>query len=276
MAVEVDALWDFDDPAGSERRFQELLAGATGDDALVLLTQIARTWGLRGEPARARDTLVPVAAALASAAPEPVARYWLEFGRTWISAVTTAEERTPKALAAAREAYLHAIDVARAGGLDGLAIDAIHMLAFVDNDPEAQLAWNALGLEIALASEEPAARRWAASLRNNQGMALHHDGRDEDALDQFLAALELRQAEGDPGRVADAHWAVAFALRHLGRLDEALEIQLRLERELDASGHPDPYVFEELELLYRTLGEEACASQYARRLASSRAAAGLS
>ena len=42
---------------------------------------------------------------------------------------------------------------------------------------------------------------------------------------------------------------IAWTLRALGRLNEALEIQPRLEREYDEAGEPDPYVFEELELL---------------------------
>ena len=44
---------------------------------------------------------------------------------------------------------------------------------------------------------------------------------------------------------------VAWTLRALGRMDEALDIQLRLEHECEAAGAPDPYVFEELEILYR-------------------------
>jgi hypothetical protein len=46
-------------------------------------------------------------------------------------------------------------------------------------------------------------------------------------------------------------------------LDEALEIQLRLERERDAAEAPSPYVFEELELLYRAKGDETRADHYA-------------
>lgn len=42
---------------------------------------------------------------------------------------------------------------------------------------------------------------------------------------------------------------VAWTPRALNRTDEALNIQLRLEREADAAKQP-AYVFEELELLY--------------------------
>jgi hypothetical protein len=46
-------------------------------------------------------------------------------------------------------------------------------------------------------------------------------------------------------------------------MDEALDIQLRLERECDAAKMPDRYVFEELEILYRARGDETHAAHYA-------------
>jgi hypothetical protein len=62
---------------------------------------------------------------------------------------------------------------------------------------------------------------------------------------------------------------VARTLRSLQRHDEALAIQLRLEREFDAAGQPDPYVFEELEALYRARGDADKAEHYnARRAAA--------
>ena len=262
MTIDVRALWDFDDPAASEARFREALATATGDDALVLETQIARTYGLRGDPGLARTVLDGVRARLDGAGPEPRVRYELELGRTWISAVTLPEERTPDALAAAREAYGRAFELARDAGLDDLAIDAVHMLAIVETRPADQLAWIDNGLALAAASSLPPARRWEASLRNNRGMALHEAGRDEDALADFRAALALREAMGDPGATRVAWWMVAWALRHLDRLDEALAIQLRLERECAEAGEPDPYVIEELELLYKALGDDGRAAHY--------------
>lgn len=262
MAIDVRALWDFDDPAASEGRFREALATATGDDTLVLETQIARSYGLRRDPARARELLDAVRNRLDGAGQEPRVRYQLELGRTWISAVTLPEERTPEAIAIARDAYGRAFELARHAGLDDLAVDAVHMMALVDTEPDAQLAWNDRGLSIARAAAQPAARRWEASLLNNRGMALHEAGRDQDALDDFRAALALREAMGEAGPTRVAWWMVAWALRLLGRLDEALAIQLRLERECADAGEPDRYVFEELELLYRTLGDEDRAAHY--------------
>jgi hypothetical protein len=49
------------------------------------------------------------------------------------------------------------------------------------------------------------------------------------------------------------------------RFDEALAIQLRLERERDTAGQPDRFVFEELEALYRERGDAERAAHYAQR-----------
>ena len=54
-------------------------------------------------------------------------------------------------------------------------------------------------------------------------------------------------------------------LRALKRDDEALAMQLALEQEGDAAGEPDPYVYEELELLHRARGDNDRAAHYARR-----------
>jgi hypothetical protein len=58
---------------------------------------------------------------------------------------------------------------------------------------------------------------------------------------------------------------VAWTLRSLNRGDEALAILLRLEKENDADGRPDPYVFEELATIYEARGEAARARHYASR-----------
>ena len=58
---------------------------------------------------------------------------------------------------------------------------------------------------------------------------------------------------------------IAWTLRALKKTDDALAIQLRLEREGDEAKQPDPYVFEELETLYREKGDVARATFYASR-----------
>lgn len=271
MAIDLDALWKFDDPAHSEERFRAALADASGDDALILKTQIARTFGLRRDFARARAILAELAPRIDEAGREAQVRYWLELGRTEVSAVHDDKLRTPAAVERARSAYQHAIDIARVASLDALAIDAMHMMALVDRDPADGLRWAREALAVALASDQPAARKWEASLRNNIGYALHQLGRHEESLGEFQLALAARENEGSAAGVRVARWMVALALRHLGRFEEARDIQLRLERELDEAGEPDPYVYEELEHIYRALGDKARAAHYAAKFKGPRA-----
>jgi tetratricopeptide (TPR) repeat protein len=263
--VDVQALWDYAHPEVTEARLRAALADAKGDDALVLQTQIARTWGLRGDFAQARRVLAEVEPALEKAGPEPRVRHALELGRSWSSAAHAPESQTPEARAAARTAFLRAFDVAREARLDGLAVDALHMMAFVDTAPADQLKWDREALAYALRSDQPEARRWEASLRNNTGNALHELGRYDEALVEFQKALALQQRRGSVEGTRIAYWTVAWTLRAMGRTDEALAIQLRLEREHDAAGEPSADVYEELEALYRARGEAGRADAYAAR-----------
>ena len=265
MAIVLIPLWDFSQPELSEQRFRSVLATADTDDALILQTQIARTYGLRRDFALAQEILKSIEPQVVTASAEARVRHQLEFGRTLASAKHSAESQTASVKEQARSSYLRALEDAQANQLDALAIDALHMLAFVDTAPGDQLKWGERALAIALASTQPAARQWEASLRNNLGVALHQLQRYDEALGHFQQAVLLRERGGEPDSTRVARWMVGWTLRALNRLDEALEIQLRLERECEAAGVPDPYVFDELEALSRARGDDISAQQYAER-----------
>lgn len=266
QAIDLDALWDFRNPALSEQRFRAALAGASSDEALILQTQIARTHGLRREFEKAREVLAAIEPQLTGAGAEARCRHALELGRSLASATHRPEQRTPQSDAAARAAFERALAIASGARLDALAIDAIHMFAFIDTAPERQRHWAQEALAVSLASDQPAARRWEASIRNNLGVALNGLKRHEEALSEFQQALVLRERQGaNPHSIRVAHWMVAHTLRLLGRGDEALAIQQRLERENESAGTPDRYVFEELEALHRARGDTERAEHYAAR-----------
>ena len=270
MALDVAPLWKYSDPAGSEQRFRQALATATGDDALELQTQIARTHGIRRNFAEARRILAAIEADVARAGAAPQVRWHLELGRTYASPVHRPEEITPEAREKARSAYMQAFEKAKAARLDYLAIDALHMMVMVDAEPAAQLAWNEKALAYLDGSTQEEAKKWEGSLRNNVGYAYHLAGRYDEAIAQFRLSLAAYERSGRADNVRIAHWMIARTLRHQGKLQEAIAIQLRLEREWAAAGEPDPYVFEELEKLYRETGDPARADAYAARLKESR------
>ena len=229
-------LWDFDDPAGSEQRFRDAAAAAEGPARAVWLTQVARALGLqeRYDAGHAElDALDP------EESPEVAVRRLLERGRL---------HRSSGDADTARPLFQEAADAARAAGLEELHVDALHMVAIVAPAAE-QLDANHTALVVAKAAADPRAQRWQASLLNNIGMT-HADAGDWGAaLAAFEEALDARQSTGTPGDVRVAWWMVAWALRNLGSLEQALEIQLRLKAELEEVGEEDPYVDEEIATL---------------------------
>jgi tetratricopeptide (TPR) repeat protein len=236
-SVDIASLWDFDDPARSEAAFRAQLAHATGDDALSLQTQIARTYGLRSRFAEAHALLDRIAPEIATAGPEPKVRALLERGRTF---------RSGKQPDKAQPLFLQAFELAREAKLESLAVDALHMVALVQPTPDAQVDWNRRALVAAQQASDPRARDWDATLANNIGAALREAGRDEEALAAFRTALAARERQGKVGNIRIAHWMIAWTLRALKRHDEALAILMRLEREFAADGAPDGFVFEEI------------------------------
>ncbi|HET8603887.1 MAG TPA: tetratricopeptide repeat protein [Marmoricola sp.] len=236
MLVDVAALWDFSDPAGSEHRFADAAGAASGPSRLVLLTQLARARGLQERYAEAHLVLDEVAAADVPDA-EVCTRLALERGRVLRSAGDPA---------GAAPWFDRAADLAREAGLEALLVDALHMVALVA-PAEQQLGLTRETLALARASADPAARAWEASLLNNLGMCLVDAGKLEDALATFREALAACERLGKP--VADvrvARWMIGWTLRLLGRDAEALVVQEALKTELGRAGEVDPYVDEEL------------------------------
>lgn len=256
--MDIDAFWEYGDPAASERRFRAALAPSAGDERLELLTQIARTHSLRQAFDAAHAQLDEVERALATAGPAPRTRYYLERGRTFNAAGDRARAST---------LFVQAWDSAEAAGLDGLAVDAAHMLAIVE--PPAQAArWTELGIARARASDDPKARGLLPALLNNHAWNLHDAARYGEALAVFREAEAAWHATGRQPQGRIATWSVARALRSLQRHDEALALQQHLERAWEAAGSADAYVFEELAENLEALGRPGEATVYFRRAAA--------
>jgi tetratricopeptide (TPR) repeat protein len=148
----------------------------------------------------------------------------------------------------ARPHFDRAVEIASTAGLEALHIDALHMLAIVAPAGE-QLGHNEAALTLARRATDQRARDWDASLLNNIGMTHADAGDFQSALVAFEGALAARERLGDSATIRVARWMIAWALRNLGRREEALEMQRALKAELDAIGDVDTYVDEELALL---------------------------
>lgn len=246
-------IWNYSDPAGTREQFEEILpqAESSGDTSyhLELLTQIARTFSLQANFDSAHELLDKVESALTGDMPLVRVRYLLERGRTFNS-----ENQKEKALSLFVEAY------GLSKGMNEMfyAVDAAHMVAIAASDPTEKEKWNLIGVSDAESSDQPRARKWLGSLYNNLGWDYFAQERFTDSLVMFDKTLAyFVDDQPDEGRANIARWSVAKTYRLLGRLDEALTIQLSLADEYEKNSQPDGYVFEELGEIHLSQGNSA-------------------
>jgi tetratricopeptide (TPR) repeat protein len=249
MWPDYNDLWDYKDPAGTAEKFKALLAEKTDADPayrLGLLTQIARTQGLRGDFAEAHRVLDEVKAAMAGDDLVEV-RYLLERGRAFNSA------REPEK---ALKLFRRAADLAEDIGEDFYAVDALHMLG-IAAPPDQQLSWNREAITTAEASSQPRARGWLPSLLYNTGCIYFEAGEYEQAYNHFRKAVAACEEYKKPDLIGAARWFAGKTLRMLGRVEEALKVQMGLLKE-DSQGFTE----EEIGECLLALGREAEARPY--------------
>lgn len=242
----IRSLWDFNDKAASETRFREALKTLSADDALEVETQIARTFSLRRDFDTAHRLLDDVEKRMTpSSRPALRVRYLLERGRTFNSA---------KQFDTAKPLFQQAYDIAiKEPALIGLAIDAAHMFGF-SKDADEAFRWTEIGMKLALSSEHPDAVGWRPGLANNLGSTERERGNLDASMKHFRVALKAHLARSKPLQIRIAYWQVANVHRLQGRIDEALAIQLRIEKEADEAKSPDVYIYSELAELFAAQG----------------------
>jgi tetratricopeptide (TPR) repeat protein len=249
--LDFDAWWDYNDPGPMETKFLELLprveAGGDPSNLAELLTQLARTQGLQMRFEDADHTLDRAESLVTEDMPRARVRLLMERGRVRNSS------GDPSASAPLFE---EAFALARSAGLDGLAVDAAHMLGIVEPG-DSGIAWNERALTIAEESADPNARRWRGSLCNNLGWSYHALGRHDEALRMFRVHLAIQMEDGDAEMARIARWSIAKTYRFQERLEEAMVLQTELLSELERDGGRDGFVHEELGECLLALGREA-------------------
>ena len=261
-AVELDALWDFGDPAASEDRFRAFVDRARAGDEPILaeaLTQLARAQGLQRRFDDADSTLDEAEAALRPDDVRGRIRLDLERGRV---------ANTAGRLGRGAERFRRAWELARDANEDGLAVDAAHMLGIVEARDDAW-AWNERAMELARRSDDPVARRWVGSLANNMGWARHDAGDAHAAIALFELSRDAFLEDGRDDRARIARWSIARCLRSRGEVEPDRHVaaldagrghddaaQEELLAELDALGATDGYVFEDIAECLVALGRD--------------------
>lgn len=192
----LDELWDFSDPAGSQRRFAAEAASRAHTEAerAELVTQQARALGLLERFGAARALLQPLGQAGDVAVRT---RVKLETGRLLNSAGNAGEAVTE---------FEDAAMLARSGGLLFLEIDALHMLAIADKARSRERAAEAI--DRALAAPDDRTRRWLVSLYNNLGCSYSEAGDFDQALAAFGQAQQWAERVGTAQQRAWAREAI--------------------------------------------------------------------
>ena len=240
-APEFDALWNFDDPAGTETRFRELLPKARessheGYEA-ELLTQIARAQGLQQKFAEAHATLDEVDVLLKPELKSAKVRSLLERGRV-LNSSRKAEESMP--------VFTEALRLAQESGLENYAVDAAHMLGVVAKGKES-IKWNEQAMRLAESATDPKAKRWLGPLYNNTGWTYFDMGRYDEALELFERDIEFRKQGGNNVEIGIARWSAAKMHRHLGNAEQSLKLQMELLDDPDRKGNDsEGYTREEI------------------------------
>ena len=213
--ADFDKLWDYQDPAGTEAKFRELLPRAeAGDPAYLaeLLTQIARTQGLQTKFDEGHRTLDRAEAMLSDEMKLPRVRYLLERGRVFNSC-----GQPDNAMPYFEQAW----KLGEEAKLPRYAVDAVHMIAIAKKNPKEQVEWNLRG--IAMVDADPSQRGWLYAFYNNLGEAYARLGEYEKGLDAFRAMAKLDTDKGNEPELYTLK-DQSRMLRALGRSAEAAAV----------------------------------------------------
>ena len=250
LHLEIDNLWDYNDPSGSEAKFREALTQVNletdKERYQTLQTQLARSMSLRRMFAEAHQVLDQVEGQMDREGIVEV-RYLLERGRTLNSS---------KKQEAAVPLFEKAVEIGNKIRADFYTVDALHMLG-IAAAPEARLAWNEKAIAYAEKSADERARGWLGSLLNNTGWTYFEKENFQEALSLFEKTQVFYENAGREDMENIAWWSMGKTLRMLGRLEEALAVQQRL-----AEKESDGFIEEEIGECLLAQGDTEAARPY--------------
>jgi tetratricopeptide (TPR) repeat protein len=238
-------LWNWGDPADSERRFLELSERVSAEADLAyhqeVLTQVARALALQAKFAEGHALLDTIAreedtAALDALSPLVAVRVILERGRIHNSSGNPA---------AARPCFLAALARAEHAALDFYAVDAAHMLGIIEPKEEG-LEWNGIAMRMAEASSDERTKGWLGSLMNNTAWIYFDMGEFTKSIELFEKDYAYRLSRNRPAEARIARYSIGKTMRALKRTEEALVLQLALNEEFVAVREEDGFVKEEI------------------------------
>lgn len=243
---DLDSLWNPLDAPASEAAFRALIpeaAALTGADLSYLIelkALVARAQAVQEQYDDARATLKEAEELLeqqrgAYRASAKI-RWLLERGRVHIL------EKTPSQ---ARPLFVEAWTLATNSGEDYFTVDVAQMMAATEPQKNQQ-AWIEKGIEVAEGSQIPKTKRWLGGLYTSLGWKLFDLRQFEKSLETFQKAQRHLEFNGTRRETSVARWSAGKVLRHMGRIEEALELQEALLSEMGLNGERDGRLYEEI------------------------------
>jgi len=254
---DIDGYWSSGDFATIEAAIRSALPtdvnGEWGTTALDAITQLVRVQNLQGKTTEAKENLELARKLIMAIAPEKQTRLeirlLLEEGRHLCLSMMPSKAQTH---------FSQAWTMATAANEIALAIEAAVMLS-ISQPPKYRNDWLQRAIELAEKTDVQQAKLWLAQLYLMDGWHAFDFRRFDDALKSFKSALERPREHGEMTSLILIKWCVARAMRALGRIQEALDIQRELLAEVSSEGKLNGHVFLEiaecLQLLRKT--EEA-------------------
>jgi tetratricopeptide (TPR) repeat protein len=246
--TDIDAVWDYEDPAGSEVRFRAILphaeeAGSAGY-RVELHSQLARAVCLQRRFAEAHailDAAVPGKGETG----RPRIRWLLERGR-----IHNDTGQTDDAMGAFEEAWR----LAELAEETSLAADALHMIAYVAEGEES-VRWHGLAIDFCRRHEDERLRRWLCTLHMNLGGALESLGE----YGRARASVEDARALAADLGIADHETRARIFTARLHRLEGDVQRAWAILGEVFDPETTNGYAFEEMAecLAARGQGDEA-------------------
>ena len=255
----VDSGWNYYDPSASEANFRDLIErGRSANDQAYVAeasTQLARSIGMQRRFEQALRILDEAKAMLTDDMTRAHVRVLLERGRVANSSGNPGDSVT---------IFERAFELAKSASLDGLAVDAAHMLGIVEVS-DRSMTWNERGIAIGESSTDPKAKRWLGPIYNNLAWTHNNLGRHEEALALFEKDVTAWESAGRPFEASIAVWAQGTTLRMMGQVDRALAIQESLLNHPDRRGKPaEGFTHEEIGECLILLGRDAEAAPHFR------------